>query len=260
MWASVRRLVRTAVEWEDDNYQGIGALLAEALMSKQHRQSGWLNYSFGQMLSENLLLPHKFARLRTHLLMKMRSKYAVTLYEILEAYANRKSPVCIVSLADLQTWLKVPENAYPDWRELKKRVLAPAIQELNKHADDAGFTVAYEGIREGKAFSKIQFTVTKTEGREERETQLGAKAQMHKRRTKAIAGIGDPDNPPMPSGDALETFRRKWPGHDPYDVINRFQDKWRTNGCAVIRSPDGAFLKFAEGMFKARATRGRAAA
>ena len=84
---------------------------------------------------------------------------------------------------------------------------------------------------------------------------LGRKANIHKRRARAIAGLADPDNPPMPSGDALDTFRRRWPGNDPYEVIGRFQDKWRDAGCAVIRSPDGAFLKFAEGMFKARAVR-----
>jgi hypothetical protein len=36
--------------------------------------------------------------------------------------------------------------------------------------------------------------------------------------------------------------------------------KWRAEGCAVIRSPDGAFLKFAEGMFRARTGKDRAAA
>jgi hypothetical protein len=64
----------------------------------------------------------------------------------------------------------------------------------------------------------------------------------------------------MPGGDALDTFRRRWAGIDPYEVIERFQEKWRAEGCIAIRSPDGAFLKFAEGMFKARAAKGRAAA
>ena len=61
----------------------------------------------------------------------------------------------------------------------------------------------------------------------------------------------------MPTGDAIDAFRRKWPGNDPYEIINLFQDKWRAEGCATIRSPDGAFLKFAEGLFKARAAKGR---
>ena len=260
IWQSVRRLVKTTVDWEDEEYQGISALLASAMTSKAQRETGRIYYTFSPQLAKNVLLPRSFARLRTHFIMGLRSKYAVTLYEILEGYVNRREPVCTVTIDELKNWLKVPETAYPDWRELKKRVVAPAVTEINKHSDGAGFEIAYEGLREGKAFTKIKFTVTKTEDRVAQDATLGRKAQVHKRRARAIAGVADPDNPPQPSGDALDSFRRKWPGNDPYEVISRFQDKWRDAGCATIRSPDGAFLKFAEGMFKARAKKGRAAA
>ena|SRR5208282_1128556 len=46
-------------------------------------------------------------------------------------------------------------------------------------------------------------------------------------------------------------WQRSLRGHRP------LQDKWRAEGCAAIRSPDGAFLKFAAGMFKARAAKGQ---
>ena len=258
VWSSVRRLVNTKVEWEHADYQGVGALLADALMSRQHRQSGWLKYSFGQNLSKNLLLPSVFARLRTHLMMKLRSKYAITLYEILEVYANRQNPVCEVTLDELRTWLKVPDEAsYTVWRDLRKRVVDIAVDEINSNAIESGFTVEYQALRQGKAFSKIRFTVTKTEGRASREMMLTKQASTQKRRARAAAGLSDPDNPPMPSSLALDAFREKWPGKDPYEVITRWQDKWRAEGCVVLRKPDGAFLKFAEGMFKARAARGR---
>ncbi len=260
IWQSVRRLVKTTVDWEDEEYQGIAALLASAMTNKAQRETGRIYYTFSPQLAKNVLLPRSFARLRTHFIMGLRSKYAITLYEILEGYVNRREPVATVAIDEFQRWLKVPENAYRDWRELKKRVIAPAVEEINKDADAAGFTVAYEGLREGKAFTQIRFTVTKTESRQGQDTQLSRRAQMQKRRTKAAAGIADPDNPPMPSGDAIETFRRQWPGNDPYDAIGRFQDKWRAGGCAIIRRPDAAFLKFAEGMFRARAAKGRAAA
>ena len=207
-----------------------------------------------------MLAPRTWARLNVHVVMKLRSKYAVTLYEILEAYANRETKVCTATIEEVRTWLKVPEDSsYAGWKDFRRRVIDPAVDEINEHADEAGFTVAYEGLREGKAFTKIKFTVAKTGERHERETLLGRKAKIHKRRQRAIAGLADPDNPPLPSGDALDTFRRKWPGHDPYEVIGRFQDKWRADGCAAIRSPDGAFLKFAERMFEARARKPRAA-
>ncbi|MGO9005298.1 MAG: replication initiation protein [Beijerinckiaceae bacterium] len=261
IWQSVRRLVKTTVDWEDEEYQGISALLASAMTNKSQRESGRIYYTFSPQLAKNVLLPRAFARLRTHFIMGLRSKYAVTLYEILEGYANRREPVCVVSMDDLRQWLKVPDSAaYGVWRAFRRRVIEPAINEINKHGDDAGFSVAYEAIREGKAYTKIKFTVTKTDGRQERDAALGQKAKVYKRRARAIAGLADPENPPNPSGDALDAFRRKWPGNDPYEVIGRFHDKWRAEGCAVLRKPDGAFLKFAEGMFKARAQKGRASA
>ena len=106
----------------------------------------------------------------------------------------------------------------------------------------------------------MEGAVSVVEAKELVAVMLGRKAKIHKRRTKAVAGLPDPDNPPQPSGVAIDTFRDRWPGNDPYEAIGRFQDKWRAEGCAVIRSPDGAFLKFAEGMFRARARKDRVAA
>ena len=214
------------------------------MTSKEKRETGRIYYQFSDQLAKNVLLPRSFARLRTHFIMGLRSKYAVTLYEILEGYANRRENSCTVTIDELKNWLKVPEHSYADWRELKKRVVGPAVAEINKDADGAGFCIDYEGMREGKA-----------DGRQEREAVLGRQAQVHKRVQRAAAGIPDPENPPQPSGSAIDAFRDKWPGNDPYEAIGHFQDKWRVGGCKALRSPDGAFLKFAEGMFKARATK-----
>lgn len=259
LWQSICRLAKTTIEWEDADYVGINSLLG-ARMDKAARTSGKLYFTFDPLLAQHVLAPRAWARLNVHVVMKLRSKYAVTLYEILEAYANRENKTCTATIDELRAWLKVPDEAYQSWKDFRRNVVDIAVNEINSLADLGGFTVEYEGVRSGKAFTKINFTVGKTDGRQERETMLGRKAVIHKRRARAIAGLGDPDNPPIPSGDALDSFRQKWPGNDPYEVISRFQDKWRDGGCAVIRSPDGAFLKFAEGMFKARAKKGRAAA
>jgi len=259
LWQSIRRLAKTTIEWEDDKYMGINSLLG-ARMDKDARVLGKLYFTFDPLLAQHVLAPRAWARLNVHVVMKLRSKYSVTLYEILEAYANRENKTCTATIDEVRGWLKVPDDAYQSWKDFRRNVVDIAVDEINAYADLAGFTVDYEAIRDGKAFTKIKFTVAKTDGRQDREAQLGRKAKIHKRRARAIAGLADPDNPPMPSGDALDTFRRKWPATDPYEVIGRFQEKWRAEGCIVIRSPDGAFLKFAEGMFKARAANGRAAA
>ena len=255
IWQSIRRLVKTTVDWEDEDYQGIGALLADAMTNKAQRETGRIYYTFSPQLAKNVLLPRSFARLRTHFIMALRSKYAVTLYEILEGYVNRREPTATVTMDELRSWLKVPEDAYKEWKDLKRNVVAVAVDEINSRAEDAGFVVAYEGLREGKAYTQIKFTVVKTDDREARDQLLSRQAGMQRRRAKAVAGVSDPENPPTPSGLAIDTFRDRWPGSDPYDAIGRFQDKWRAGGCAVIRKPDAAFLKFAEGMFRSRTKR-----
>jgi Initiator Replication protein len=242
LWLSLGRLVQTKVEWHDAEYKGISALVASVLMSKQHRQSGWVHFSFGELLAHNLLLPRIFARLRPHFMLRLRGKYAVTLYEILEAYVNRRDSTCTVSLAELQNWLKVPEGAYPDWRELKKRVIEPAVREINEHADEGGFFVAYEGIREGQAFVKIKFSVTKCADRFERDETLQRSA-ARKRRFK-IASEGLPaDQAYEPSEYVLDQARAIAPGFDLQVLTEKF-NSYRRGKNEMTKNPPGAFLRW----------------
>jgi Initiator Replication protein len=160
IWQSVRRLVKTNVDWEDEEYQNISALLSGAQTSKNQRVSGRIKYTFDPLLAKNI-------------------KYAVTLYEILEGYVNRREPTCLVAIDEFRSWLKVPEDSsYADWKYLRRRVIDPAISEINAHTEDAGFSVSYEGVREGKAFTKIKFEVTKTEGRTDDEKTIKKRRQL----------------------------------------------------------------------------------
>jgi plasmid replication initiation protein len=73
--------------------------------------------------------------------------------------------------------MKVPDYSYPDWHELKKYVLRPAVEEANRYSEEAGFVVNYEDICEGKSHAKIKFSVTKLASREDREAMLQGKAK-----------------------------------------------------------------------------------
>ena len=86
-------------------------------------------------------MPRSFARLRCHVVLALRSKYAVTLYEILEAYVNRRESSVTVGIDELRSWLKVSDDltSYNDWKYLRRRVIDPAVNEINEHSDDAGF-------------------------------------------------------------------------------------------------------------------------
>ena len=96
LWDSVKRLARTTVEWQtlgDDRFEveeeGIATLLFASL-SKNARSQGRLRFGFPPNLIPIIQAPRRFARLRLHFLMSLSGKYAVTLYEILEGFANRR--------------------------------------------------------------------------------------------------------------------------------------------------------------------------
>jgi len=165
LWESAKRLAKTTIEWEytlgDERVQGVSSLF-EAQVHKSARESGVLKFAFPQLLIPIIKDPTRFARLRVHFLLKLSGKYAVTLYEILEAYVNRRDRQCRVSIEELRTWLKVPSGTYPEWRDFQKRVLAPAIKQINDDPLGAGFTVEYEAVRKGRAFHDVIFHLTKT--------------------------------------------------------------------------------------------------
>ena len=168
LWESAKRLAKTTVEWEhtlgDDRIQGVASLF-EAQVHKKARESGVLHFAFPQLLIPIIKDPSRFARLRVHFLLRLSGKYAVTLYEILEGFVNRRDGQCRVSIDELRSWLKVPEGTYPTWKNFRLRVLDPAIQQINDDPLGAGFSVTYEPIRKGRFYNEIIFHLTKTKKR-----------------------------------------------------------------------------------------------
>ncbi len=250
LWQSVRRLVKTTVEWEDEDYEGISALIAEALLSKRYRETGKIYYAFGKGLSKQILAPRAFARLRCHVVLALRSKYAVTLYEILEAYVNRRDNGFTASIDDFRSWLKVAEDSYCVWRDLRRFVIDPAVNEINEHGEEGGFFVTYEGVREGKSFTKIKFTLSKTAARDERDEVLQGKT----RRARSFKAPPVTDGAPYEPTDAvLNQLQALAPGWDRQALIAHYRE-WSKEK-APADNPHGAFLGWVK-----RFTKGQAAA
>ena len=73
----------------------------------------------------------------------------------LEAYVNRRESSLTVSIEDFGV-AQGAGRRLPDLEGSKARTWSlPAINEINEHGEEGGFFVSYEGMREGKAFTKI---------------------------------------------------------------------------------------------------------
>jgi len=51
---------------------------------------------------------------------------------------------------------KVPDDSYPHWRELKKYVLRPAVEEVNRYSEETGFRRQLRGHTRGEVLREDQ--------------------------------------------------------------------------------------------------------
>lgn len=249
IWKAAKRLTETRVsftaKFDDPRFDEIEGYsnLFNAMISRQRRISRTLVFEFPALLLPIIKQPSRFARLRVHFLIKLSGKYAVTLYEILEGFVNRRDHSLTVELDELRQWLKVPEASYKDWKDFRKWVLDPAVKQINDDPQGAGFSVTYTPQKVGRFYQSLTFTMTKTDGRTGIERQVKKKLDLAKR----IAGAGRP----VLRGDVYERARKAAPGLDIHGAEAEFWAYWEAKGRKELKSPEGAFINFCKRKAKA---------
>ena len=244
LWESAKRLAKTTVEWEytlgDDRVNGVASLFS-AEVHKSARSKGKLRFGFPPLLIPILKEPARFARLRVHFLLKLSGKYAVTLYEVLEGFVNRRDGQCHVTIDDLRTWLKVPEGTYPDWKDFKKRVLDPAVKQINDDPLGAGFSVSYTPIRKGRFYHEITFDLVKTSKRIQSDRMI----QKHASNSRAIAEAKSKGRPHL-SETAIHNAAHETRHFLDMDKVQReFWAHWESTGKPdFVKGVGAAFMGF----------------
>jgi hypothetical protein len=234
IWESAERLADTRVRWirteGDRRYRGISSLFS-AEIDETTKESGVLRFSFPPLLVPILKDPRRFARLRTHFMIELSGKYAVTLYELLESVANKERPLLTATVADLRQWLKVPDGKLTRWQDLRRRVLEPAIKQINRDPEAAGFRVRMQPLKQGRAIKWVEFKVIKTQTRQ----AFDAKLQDHQLPLFES---------PMLKRSTYESAKACAPGWDIYALEADWQAWGRQQKDWPPANPDGAFINF----------------
>lgn len=110
-------------------------------------------------------LKEKYTQYRLQSILVFRGKYAIRLYEIMRSYTTQRAleddieKDITITLEDLRYLLDV-QGIYPTWREFNRRVIDPAIKEINERAED--IHVEYEPMRgdHTRSIEKINFIIT----------------------------------------------------------------------------------------------------
>jgi len=217
------------------------------------RRDGLLHYEIPARLRKIIGNSTVFARLRREIMFALTSKYALTLYEMVQKRGNLKYRTSEkFSLDELRAVLGVPEGKLTTWSNLNLRALQPALGEVNQLSD---FTVALEPVKTGRRVTHVEMRWWRKDanevGKSARElsfSKVGRKA----RGAGAVDEVAAMAPKPRPAfldraGSALQTetyqtARLRHPGYDIYFV----ESEWRawSKGKPAPRDPDRAFLAF----------------
>lgn len=139
----------------------------EVRINKKVIQVAWLSYvaynesegtidiRFDPFLRPYLLeLKRNFTSYKLENVVKLKSTYAIRIYELLKQYEKIQERTFL--LTDLRKMLGA-EDVYPAYGNFKQRVLAPAQKELKKKTD---ISFEIEEVKTGRRVEKVKFLIT----------------------------------------------------------------------------------------------------
>ncbi|MGR3491457.1 MAG: replication initiation protein [Shimia sp.] len=214
------------------------------------RRDGLLHYEIPGRLRRIIGSSTVFARLRREVMFALTSKYALTLYEMVQKRGNlRYRSSETFSLDQLRSVLGVPDGKLTTWSNLNLRALAPAVAEVNQLSD---FQVEIKPVKTGRRVTHVELKWWRKDGQGTREAarELGAaKVGRKERRAEAQATTPPPPRPaamertgaPLQT-ETYQTARLRHPGYDIYYV----EKQWRLWAAQkeAPRDPDRAYLAF----------------
>lgn len=191
--------------------------------------------------------PSQFARLDTYFIIGLKGKYSVSLYQFLESKVNmwrfdsQKTPderqrFVEVDLTEIRAWLGTGDQ-YSEWSDFNKRVLTPAIKEINLNPLASTFTVRIEVVRGARNKVKaIRFFLTKTPERLRIEQKIKTTKQARENAAESLI-------PPFSGTAIYEEAKAISNGLDVYIL----EKEWRAYAREMnvpVKDPERAFLGF----------------
>ncbi len=276
-------IVKVAVIWDGEPAIERVQLLGGNLES--NRPDGLLEYEIPSRLRKIIRNSQVFARLQREVMFALSSKYALTLYEMVQKRGNLRWRASETFALDaLRGVLGVPRGKLTSWSNLKLRAIDPAVAEVNALSD---FMVEIRPIKTGRAVTHVELRWWRKDGdasgaidRALDFSKVGRRVRAEGRTEQldaAASGAGQGAAPaPAPSvgagagpagagqgaairprpawldrsGPALltetyETARLRHAGYDIYFV----EGEWRawSRDKEPARDPDRAFLAFFRG-------------
>lgn len=245
-------IVKVAVTWDGEAAIERVQLLGGNLEGL--RSDGMIEYEIPARLRKIIGNSAVFARLQREVMFALSSKYALTLYEMVQKRGNLRWKASErFGLEQIRGILGVPKGKLSSWSNLRLRAIDPAVAEVNALSD---FLVEIAPIKTGRAVTHVEMRWLRKDGdargaadRALQFSRIGRRARAEGRTDEVKAA---PSIAPRPAwlatrGAALrtetyETARLRHPGFDIYFIEAEWRG-WAAN-LPAPEDPDRAFLAF----------------
>ncbi len=157
---SLISLISTVIEWnlvDKNQSEGEGVWIASAMLADAKIEGPICTYSYSNRLRELCYHPEFYGRLNMRVLALFKSTYGLALYENCIRYQN----ISQTPWFDMFTYRKlmgVGDGKYALFRDLKKRVINPSINEVNRYSP---IKVEIETKKHGRNVIAIRFLISK---------------------------------------------------------------------------------------------------
>jgi plasmid replication initiation protein len=154
---SLKKLLSTVLEWNllGDNFTGdvLEGWNASSILSSISVKGRVIEYEYSQLIKSLLVEPEIYGKINLGVQSKFRSSYALALYENCARYRGLKYTKDFKY--DLfRRLMGVEEGKYKQFKDFNKRVLSPAVTEINSSAD---IHVTPKITKRGKRVDSIKF-------------------------------------------------------------------------------------------------------
>src|SRR3546814_666584 len=153
----LEELHRTLFATDDKSWRGRGATKRFSLIQAswdEGEESGWLEWEFTPDARKLIQESQTYAVMNRQAVLGFRSAYALKLYEEGALRLNRRQPVWKVDMIGLRAALGIDPNIYPDFAQLRRKVLQVAKAEIDQLAH---YTVEWTEIRRGRTVVEVEF-------------------------------------------------------------------------------------------------------
>ena len=117
------------------------------------KKEGYVDITFHERIDPYLTMLSNgfYTKIEVNALSGIRSTYAIRMYELLKQYKDTGKRY--ISLVDFRKWCEI-ETKYPMYNNLKRRVINPAIKELE---DKANLIISWDEVKKGRKVVGFDF-------------------------------------------------------------------------------------------------------